>query len=136
MTPTARTLAALRSDGYTPAVVEAWIPRLNIRRDLFGVGDVLAVRPGTPPLLIQCTTGDHHSNRVNKAKSESRLRAWLQSGATFEVWSWSKRDDQWECRKTPLVLDEIDIRAIEPPRQRQKHEENLFTLNTEPIEMF
>jgi hypothetical protein len=120
MTPTGRTLQELRRDGYTPAVVEAWIPRLNIRRDLFGVGDVLAVRSGESPLLIQCTSGDHHANRVTKAKAEIRLRAWLASGSRFEVWSWSKRADKWEVKKTPLLTDNIDIRAIEPPRRRRR----------------
>ena len=126
MTPTGRTLNELRRDGFTAAVVESWIPRLNVRRDLFGVGDVLAVRPGEC-LLIQCTSGDHHANRVTKAKAEIRLRAWLGSGSRFEVWSWSKRDDRWEVRKTPLVIDDIDIRAIEPPkRRRSKREPMLF----------
>jgi hypothetical protein len=120
MTPTARTLQELRGDGYTPAVVEAWIPRLNVRRDLFGVGDVLAVRPGDPPLLVQCTTGDHHAHRVVKAKTEIRLRAWLGSGSRFEVWSWTRRDEHWEVRKTPLVMDDVDVTAIEPPRRRRR----------------
>ena len=108
MTPTARTLQQLRRDGYTAGVVEQWIPRVNIRRDLFGVGDVLAVRSGEGPLLIQCTSGAHHANRIAKAKSEIRLRAWFGSGSRFEVWSWAKRRNRWVVRKTPLAMRDID----------------------------
>jgi hypothetical protein len=57
---------------------------------------------------------------VTKAKAEIRLRAWLASGSRFEVWSWSKRADKWEVKKTPLLTDNIDIRAIEPPRRRRR----------------
>jgi hypothetical protein len=128
MSPTARTLEALRRDGWTAQVVESWIPRLNVRRDLFGVGDVLAVKPGDPPLLLQCTSGSHHAHRVGKSRQEPRLRAWLASGATFEVWSWSKVDDRWQCRRTPLVMNDMDVvSTVAPPqRQRRRPEPNLF----------
>jgi hypothetical protein len=108
MTPTGRTLRELRRDGYTAAITEQWIPRVNIRRDLFGVGDVLAVRTGESPLLIQCTTGAHHANRIAKAKSEIRLCAWFGSGSRFEVWSWAKRKNRWVVRKTPMTAQDID----------------------------
>jgi hypothetical protein len=127
MTPTARTLHQLRQDGWTAQSVECWIPTLKIRRDLFGVGDVLAVKPGGRPLLIQATSDSHHAHRVGKAKKEARLRAWLGSGSRFEVWSWGKRGERWECRKTPLVLDDVDIHAVPPPRrQHKKLEPGLF----------
>jgi hypothetical protein len=92
------------------------------------VGDVLAVKPGNRPLLLQCTSGSHHAARLNKARQEPRLRAWLASGATFAVWSWSKADDRWQCRKTPVELDDCDgLAVIEPPRrQRRPQERGLF----------
>ncbi|MCC6425037.1 MAG: hypothetical protein IT447_16300 [Phycisphaerales bacterium] len=79
MTPTSRTLNKLRLTGWTCQTVEQWIPRLNIRRDLWGVGDVLAMREGSAVLLVQCTSGTNISARIAKAVSEPRLRTWLAS---------------------------------------------------------
>ena len=45
-TPTARTLAAMRREGWTVQVVERWNPHARIRQDLFGWADLLAVHPG------------------------------------------------------------------------------------------
>ena len=41
MSPAARTLKLLRAEGYTAAVAESWIPDPGIKRDLFGMFDVL-----------------------------------------------------------------------------------------------
>jgi hypothetical protein len=100
MTPTARTLTALRRSGYVAEVVERWIPGANIRKDLFGIGDVIAVRAGDPgPLLIQCTTADHVSHRRRKALASPGLRTWLAAGGRFELWGWQKRGNRWEARR-------------------------------------
>ena len=45
-TPTARTLATMRQEGWTVQVVERWNPHARIRQDLFGWADLLAVHPG------------------------------------------------------------------------------------------
>jgi hypothetical protein len=117
----------LRGDGWTVEVVERWVPGANIRRDLLGCADLLAIKPGTPPLLIQATSDSHHAHRVNKAKAEPRLRTWLQSGGGFEVWSWAKRGGRWEHRVTPLVLgDMASVSAIPPPRRLRRPRERLL----------
>ena len=58
-------------------------------------------------LGIQATSGDHHANRLGKAAQEPRLRAWLGTGARFEVWSWAKRGEAgkrklWQLRATSV----------------------------------
>lgn len=45
MTPTARSLAECRKRGWHAQVVEQTIPRTFIKRDLFGVIDIIAVTP-------------------------------------------------------------------------------------------
>ena len=108
MTPTGRTLNKLRLTGWTCQTVEQWIPRLNIRRDLWGVGDVLAMREGSAVLLVQCTSGTNISARIAKAVSEPRLRTWLATGQRFEVWGWAKRGrgrKVWAVRKVEVVLE-------------------------------
>lgn len=45
MSPTARALAECRKRGWVAQVVEQTIPRTFIKRDLFGVIDIIAVKP-------------------------------------------------------------------------------------------
>jgi hypothetical protein len=117
-TPTARTLDALRRDGWLAQVVEVYLPFCRQRRDLFGVGDVLAVRPGEV-LLVQCTTGDNLAARRTKALAEPRLRAVLEAGVRFELWGWSKRGAAgkrklWDVRREPLALADLDALLASP----------------------
>ena len=46
MSPTARTLALLRKQGYTAQVVERYCHYSHRRIDLFACIDVLALKPG------------------------------------------------------------------------------------------
>jgi hypothetical protein len=88
--PTQRTLALLRREGYTAAVVERWIPKAGRRADLFGVIDLLAVKPGIV-LGVQATAASNVSARVHKALAEPRLRTWLEAGAAFGIIGWARR---------------------------------------------
>jgi hypothetical protein len=63
--PTARSLEHLRKQGYTAEVVERWIPGANIRKDLYGFIDILAIND-TEVLGVQTTSGDHVAERVAK----------------------------------------------------------------------
>ena len=69
MSPTARSLAHLKSLGYTAKVVERWNPFAKIRQNLFG-GDLLALKPGEPVLVIQATSGTNHAARRTKLAAE------------------------------------------------------------------
>lgn len=121
MSPNARCLKELRLLGYQCQTVESWIPHVNIRRDLFGVIDIVAVRPGFAVLGVQATSGDNHGNRIRKARAEARLRPWLKAGCTFEVWAWAKVDGRWRCRKTPLALSDVKgVVPIYPPKRKRK----------------
>jgi hypothetical protein len=99
MTPTARTLQALRKDGYTAEVVEKWNAYAKVRNDLFGIIDVLAVMPNEI-LGIQATSGSNVSARVAKAKAAPKLLDWLAARGRFEIWGWRKlkRSRKYEVR--------------------------------------
>ena len=100
MSPTARSLAKLRADGYTAGVVEKWNAHAHIRQDFLGFADILAIRPparGT--LAIQaCVTGDI-TKRLAKIAAEPRASAWLEAGNEIMVWGWAKRGPRGK-RKT------------------------------------
>lgn len=93
MSPTQRTLAALRSAGWICAVVERWNAHAGVRQDLFGFADILAIRPGVI-LAIQVTTGGNHAARRAKLDGEPRVRDWLAAGGAVELWSWSLRGER------------------------------------------
>jgi hypothetical protein len=108
MSPTARTLAALRADGWIAAIVEKWNAHARRRVDLFGIGDVLAIRPGEPVLLIQTTTATNLVARRTKARAEPHLMAWLATGSRFELWAWAKRGargkpKRWTVTREPVT---------------------------------
>jgi len=93
MTPTARTLARLRADGWTAEVVEQTV-RAGLKvwkRDLFNVIDIIAAHPQRGILGVQTTSGAHAADRKAKALDEPKLLPWLRSGGNFEVWSWEKQ---------------------------------------------
>ena len=97
--PTSLSLAALRRDGYTAAVVEYWNPHTRTRHDLFGFIDILAIRPGET-LGVQATSRGNVSARVRKIADHPNLPAVREAGWRLEVhgWSQAKPRARWECR--------------------------------------
>lgn len=122
MTPTARTLALLRRSGYIVDVTERWIPGANVRRDLFGFADVLAIAGHREPrfLLVQCTSLANVASRLAKAKSKPALRIWLKAGGAFEVWGWFRRDSRWDVKRVAVVTDDLADVLVSPPRKRRR----------------
>lgn len=86
--PTQRSLKILRDDGWLCDVVERWIPGANIRKDLFGIGDILAIKPGERPKLIQVTSTGV-SARIKKIQLNKDLETVL-NVFDVEVHGWRK----------------------------------------------
>lgn len=100
--PTQRSLALLRSRGYTCAVVERWNPYARIRQDLFGCIDILAVGGKDRTIAAQaCSYGDV-SKRVAKIANAEALPAMQASGWEIVVQGWRKVRGRWECREVWL----------------------------------
>lgn len=97
--PTARTLGALRADGWTVAVVEKWNPHARIRQDLYGFIDVLALR-GDETLAVQVTSADHVAERVRKIGDAEHVAAVREAGWRIEVhgWRYDSKARRWVCR--------------------------------------
>lgn len=120
--PTAKTLAECRKRGWPAYVCEKWIPRVNIRKDAFGFGDVL-VMDGLPgSLLIQATSEKGGvAKRVRKITDDctEHARAWLEAGNRIECWGWGQkvhrnRDGskskvkRWTLRIVPVTLSDFE----------------------------
>jgi hypothetical protein len=122
--PTARTLTRLRRLGFTADVVERFIAPANIKRDVFGIGDVLAVHPRDKVfLLVQATTAGHVAHRAAKVKARPELRDWLATGGKFQVWGWRKISKRWRVRVVELCGQDCRPVTVEAPRRRlpQRH---------------
>jgi hypothetical protein len=111
MSPTARSLAWLRAQGFLPAVVEKWNPGARVRQDLFGFLDIIALRPGRPGLLgVQVTTVAHQADRMKKARACAAYPLWMASN-DFVVHGWAKRGPRGQRKVWTLV----EVRDLEVP---------------------
>ena len=118
VTPTARTLAECRKRGWDAQVVEQTIPHTFIKRDLFGVIDIVAITPDGL-LGIQATggSGGNHAARRDKIQAEPRAQRWIAAGAGLEIWSWAKQGKAgarklWTLRMERMELtDFADLKA-------------------------
>lgn len=90
MTPTQRTLQALRKQGYKCAIVEKWNPHAHIRQDLFGIIDILALAPGEVVGVQSAGTSfSEHEHKLLEEKREECL-TWLEAGGKLQLWGWRK----------------------------------------------
>lgn len=109
--PTSRTLDWLRKRGYTCQVVERFNKFANVRVDLFGIIDIVAMDPVRGRIIgVQSTSGDNVVARLNKAKDEPRLVEWLSCGGHFEVHGWRKTGARgkrklWNVRRVIAELE-------------------------------
>lgn len=90
--PTQRTLAWLRLNGFMVGSVEKWIPQTKQRVDLFGFIDLVAVHDDeTGCLGIQATSASNMASRQDKILSLDSAHRWLKAGNRIWVVGWSKK---------------------------------------------
>lgn len=89
MTPTARSLAYLRDAGWAVDIVERFVGPARVRKDLFGMFDLLAVR-GNETLAVQVTSSGVAA-RVRKITESPLLAAVRGAGWVIRVHGWTKR---------------------------------------------
>jgi hypothetical protein len=89
--PTQRSLAVLRKEGYTCQIVEHWNPFAHIRQDLFGFIDIVAIKKGESGVLgIQTTSQTNSMKRLHKIIENPITKIWLESGNRIEIHGWAK----------------------------------------------
>lgn len=103
MTPTQRTLGALRDDGYMVGIVERFITAgrnraFGNRVDLFGMFDLLAVcpfrdKPSERTIGVQVFTtawSEHEKKLITLQEEDGRVGKWMECGHGIELWGWRK----------------------------------------------
>lgn len=104
--PTTLALKLLKEEGYTAQVVEHWVPVAHVRRDLFGIIDIVAVKAGVFGVFgIQVTSKANISARLHKASLNKHLLVWYKAGNRFEVWGSYKKDNQLMMERRELVKE-------------------------------
>ena len=116
--PTQRSLALLRKDGWTVCIVEKWVPQARKTIDAFGFGDCLACRPGDRISLIQTTSASNIMARYHKILSLPEAEVWLRSGGLIFVHGWAKRGGfgkrkLWSCTVKEITLLEMKAQRDE-----------------------
>lgn len=101
-------LKRLREAGYTVGLVERFIAPMQIKQDLFGFIDYVAIMPGKSVLGVQCTNG-HLKDHIEKILAEPRVKTWLQTGSRIVIHCWNQRSKRgvktWELDLTRIELD-------------------------------
>jgi hypothetical protein len=116
MSPTQRTLAYFRKQGFSSiAITEHWNQWAKIRQDLFGMIDIIVLRPGQEMLGVQCTSDTNHAARVKKVLANEHVLNWTMC-ADLQVISWSK--GAREPRITHIFYDDSinKVSALELPK--------------------
>ena len=119
MSPTQRTLKALRDRGSRAGIVERWLRyagQFGKRQDLFGIIDIIAITP-SKTIGIQCCGGsfaEHYRTLTEEKNQESY--DWICSHRSLEIWSWRKvvkkrgsKVKVWKPRIVEITLEDLDI---------------------------
>ena len=93
MTPTQRTLAAMREQGRVCGIVEkfnSFVGPHGIRQDFLGFIDIICVDPVQGIVAVQ-SCGQDWSDHVRKMLEErnENMFAWIKH-APIELWAWRK----------------------------------------------
>lgn len=110
MTPTQRSLKAMRDLGYTCAIVERWCAYSRKRHDLFGFADLMCIHPHMTPVLVQVTSGTNLAARVRKIIAEPRALIAIQSGIGVEVHGWRKlksNGNRWTIKSRVITEEDF-----------------------------
>jgi hypothetical protein len=87
----------LKGFSYFVAKTETFNMFSGTRKDLFSIGDLLAIN-GKEILLVQVTSRGNISARKKKAEGNILLQVWLLSGGVFEIHGWDKYNDRWRLK--------------------------------------
>ena len=88
VSPTQRSLAYLREQGYHCEVVEKWNSFTRQRKDLWGWCDILAIRENE--VLAVQVTASAVADRIKKILDSDTLALVRKAGIRIEVHGWRK----------------------------------------------
>lgn len=127
MSPTERTLALYRKQGYVCGKVERWIERTKQRIDLFGTIDILCIQRSVVYtgdieyvyaggiIGVQASSGSNHAAHRTKALCEPLLGVWLQAGGRFQIVTWSQKGPAGKRKVWTERVEELTLKDFHDP---------------------
>lgn len=79
----------MRKEGWTAETVEKRV--FNMRRDLLGIGDVLAFKPKEGIALVQAYRKGAEKEHEHLKKNHPVVNAWIKAGGRFFIHCWNKK---------------------------------------------
>lgn len=102
----ALSLKLMRERGYLVDITEQWIPRANIRKDLWSFCDALCVHRETGELVaVQTTTSSNMAARIAKIAGLESVPIVRRAGVRILVHGWRKKDGRWIVREVDMSGD-------------------------------
>jgi len=146
---TARSMKWLRDKGYAVANVEKWMPRINIRKDVYGFGDLLVagvqkncdhepcafagdVECKFPIIaLVQVTSRANMSARIKKILSLPEAIVWLNACGEIWVHGWAIKKIRGIARPTwHLTERKITLGSFQQEVESVEREEKIASQET------
>jgi len=89
--PTQRSLALMREQGYVADIAESYNAFIKKRKDLYKFIDLVGLHPKHKGVLaVQTTSGSNIQARVKKAEGLPAYHLWLACGNPVEFHGWRK----------------------------------------------
>lgn len=103
-----RTLKVLREAGWTAQVVEKWIAPAKRRVDLFGFGDIVAIKANRRGARLIQVGWDKDAARHRLGMLENdKVADWLSTGNRVELWSWGKHGPRGKRKLWTPAIEEF-----------------------------
>ena len=122
LSPTQRTLRALRDQGRIVDVCEKWqiaphLPGGGFRKDLFGFIDLIVLDPEQGIVAIQsCGQAfKAHLDKIMDSEVTEFVIEWLKCGGKIELWGWRRvklkrggKAVRWRPRIQTITLEDFE----------------------------
>ncbi len=127
---TTRSKKALADDGWYPETVEHWNHYTQRRHDLFKFADIIAMKTGETPLLVQTTTGTNLAARRDKIYASDLAALALQSGFRIILHGWRKLKVKrgGKAMRWAVLEEEVTLAQIMAARRKKIYASDLAAL--------
>ena len=115
-----RSKQKLEDEGWFVWIVEVWLAWGHVRRDMFNMMDLAAIKSDVKGVTgVQCCGEDvqEHIRKLLEGYTDSKgkaisaniyLKPWLEAGNTFFIWAWRKRGESG--KRKVWTLRQIEFR--------------------------
>lgn len=113
--PVQRSLRELKRRGIKCGIVERWIVRANVRKDLFGIIDVIALDFDRGVIGVQVCSSDYaaHYRKITEEKHQESID-WLRTpGTALYIHSWRKATDgRYRLREVEITIEKDLLKMV------------------------